>query len=170
MAFSPSKGRNTKMSGMDPLDMTPIMNLFIVLIPMLLTMLVTVQLSYISLNLTGNSGGGGGGTGAGSSGEKIKVVKVVLYNNRFVIEEEGSGSITIPTSVVNGQKKYDFIALDEAITSLKNRNPNLFNIKVVPYPDVTYETLVRSIDVCKIDGFPNVTYSTPETRFYEATN
>jgi hypothetical protein len=169
MAFSPSKGRNTKMTGMDPLDMTPIMNLFITIIPMLLTMLVTLQLSYISLNLAATSQGAGG-TGTGPGGEKIKVVKVVLYNNRIEIQEEGANSTTIPTYFTDGKLKYDFVALDAAITGVKTRNPNLYNIKVVPYPDVAYEILVRSIDVCKLDGFPNVTYSIPETRFYEATN
>lgn len=169
MAFSPSKGRNTKMTGMEPLDMTPIMNLFITIIPMLLTMLVTLQLSYISLNLAATSQGGGG-TGPGSGGEKIKVVKVILYNNRIEVQEEGASSTSIPTFFSNGIVKYDFVKLDEVISAVKERNPNLYNIKVVPYPDVTYEVLVRSIDVCKLDGFPNVTYSIPETRYYEATN
>jgi|WetSurMetagenome_2_1015567.scaffolds.fasta_scaffold241508_1 hypothetical protein len=169
MAFSPSKGRNTKMTGMDPLDMTPIMNLFITIIPMLLTMLVTLQLSYISLNLAATSQGGGG-NGAGAGGEKIKVVRVVLYNNRIEVQEEGAKSVTIPTYMADGIQKYDFISLDATISGIKQRNPNLYNIKVVPYPDVDYDTLVRSIDVCKLDGFPNVTYSIPETRYYEATN
>jgi len=157
------------MTGMEPLDMTPIMNLFITIIPMLLTMLVTVQLSYISLNLAATSQGGGG-TGNGPGGEKIKVVKVILYNNRIEVQEEGAKSTSIPTFFSQGNVKYDFVALDQTITDIKRRNPDLFNIKVVPYPDVTYNTLVRSIDICKIDGFPNVTYSIPETRYYEATN
>jgi hypothetical protein len=169
MAFSPSKGRNTKMTGMEALNMTPIINLFIVLIPMLLTMLVTLQLSYISLNLAAASQGGGG-NGMGPGGEKIKVVKVVLYNNRIEVLEEGAKSVVIPIYMEAGYPKYNFVALDSAIMDVKQRNPNLYNIKVVPYPDVTYDTLVRSIDVCKLDGFPNVTYSIPETRYYEATN
>jgi hypothetical protein len=169
MAFSPSKGRNTKMTGMEALDMTPIMNLFIVLIPMLLTMLVTVQLSYIALNLAATSQGSGG-SGSGPGGEKIKIVKVVLYNNRIEIQEEGASSTTIPAYFTGGKPKYDFVALDAAITGVKQRNPYLNNIKVVPYPDVAYEILVRSIDICKLDGFPNVTYSIPETRYYAATD
>jgi hypothetical protein len=169
MAFSPSKGRNTKMSGMEPLDMTPIMNLFITIIPMLLTMLVTLQLSYIALNLAATSQGNGG-SGTGPGGEKIKIVKVVLYDNRIEIQEEGVSSTNIPTYFANGQVKYDYVALDAAIISVKERNPNLYNIKVVPYPTVAYDTLIRSIDICKLDGFPNVTYSIPETRFYQASN
>jgi hypothetical protein len=137
---------------------------------MLLTMLVTVQLSYISLNMSATpTGGGGQGPGPGG-GEKVKVVKLILYNNRFELREEGGAAVTIPTIMESGRTKYNFIALDAAINSLKARNPQLFNIKVVPYPDVNYDTLVRSIDVCKMDGFPNVTYSIPETTYLEASN
>jgi biopolymer transport protein ExbD len=152
------------MSNPAPLDVTPILNVFIVIIPMMITMMVMIQISYISLSL---SAGGGGGAGAG---EKLKVVKVVLYNDKIEIQEEGSKGAIIPTYVDNGRTKYDFIALDTAITAVKQRNPNLLNIKVVPYPDVAYETLIRSIDICKLDGFPKVTYSIPETRFYQAAN
>ena len=57
--YSPSQGRNAqKSSGHQEVDLVPIMNLFVTLIPMLLSMVVLVSIAYISVDLTNPNASG----------------------------------------------------------------------------------------------------------------
>jgi len=163
MAFAPSKGRNIRKSEPVELDMTPIMNLFITIIPMLLTMMVTIQLSVISLNFASATGGGGAGAGAGGGGLE-KEVKLVLYKSGFELRDVSGAATNIPA--VEAGVKYNYFELDRALAAAKAKSQQVSTVKIVPYPDVTYDTLIRAIDVCKLNGFPTVSYSKPTTKYF----
>jgi len=155
MASGASKRRIQKSTGPQELNLIPIMNLFITIIPMLLIITVSVHLALLSLNLAASGGDdGGGGGGAGSGGDKIKEIKLVIYPDNFEIREEGKDMIKIPLE----EGRFNYFRLDTVLKEIKGRNPDVFEIKVTPYPDVIYDTLIRSIDVCKISGFPEVKY------------
>ncbi len=155
MAQGASKRRIQKSTGPQELNLIPIMNLFITIIPMLLIITVSVHLALLSLNLAASGGdGGGGGEGAASDSERVKEIKLVIYPDKFELREEGGDTFNI--ALIEG--RFDYFRLDELLEDIKSRNPEVFEIRVTPYPDVLYDTLIRSIDVCKLKGFPEVKY------------
>jgi hypothetical protein len=160
MASGASKRRIQKSTGPQELNLIPIMNLFITIIPMLLIITVTVHMAMLSLNLSASaSGEGGEGDGNGASGDKVVEIKIVIYPDKFEVREEGNEPVEIPLITTNeGTQKFDYFALDALLTEIKERNPEVYEIKVTPYPDVFYDTLIRAIDVSKVNGFPEVKY------------
>ncbi|MBW6515984.1 MAG: biopolymer transporter ExbD [Candidatus Cloacimonetes bacterium] len=161
MAFGASKRRIQKSSHLQEINLIPIMNLFITIIPMLLMITVTVHMALLSLNLTASGmSGTGEGSGVSGTGDKVKEIKLVLYVDRFELFEEGNVEpIVIPAGIFeDGELRHDYRALDLFIEDIKNRNMDINEIRIAPYPDVYYGTLIRAIDICKLRGFPEVKY------------
>ncbi len=162
MAYRPSEGRNQKQARPpEQPNLVPIMNLFITIIPFLLTMIVVSQLALIALNFSATGGGGESGNGGGSGPDKeIKVIIMASEGKQmfpgFEVREEGAGTYQIKNSENSG--RYNFLALDDKLRELKDRNTTINSISVVVYPDVIYESLIQTIDLCKQNGFPNVLY------------
>jgi hypothetical protein len=144
------------------------MNLFIVIIPMLMTIMVSVRLAMIEITLP-TAGGGAGGEGEGSEvvEEEIPMVlTLALFPDRFEIMVEGQKEITkIPQLDVG---LYDFIKLDEEVAELREQHPKQFTMEVLPDPTVRFDTLLRCIDICKSYDFPNIKYLTAATKYYKA--
>jgi hypothetical protein len=164
MASGVSKRRTQKGSDVQELNLMPIMNLFITIIPMLLMITVTVHMALLSLNLAASGGEGAGGEGGEASDvEKVKEIKIILYTDRIEIREEGvSDPILIPAIFSpDGSTRHDYLALDDHLTEIKSRNEDVFEIGITPYPDVYYGTLIRAIDISKLRGFPEVKYERP---------
>jgi len=169
--YRPSQGRNQR--GQTPPqepNLVPIMNLFMTIIPFLLQMIVISQVAMIALNFSSAGGGGGGGSEGGGSGGSEKEVKVIIMAREgnqmfpgFEIRETGVPSIFIRNSDFRGN--YNYLALNNTLESIKKNNAELTETTIVVYPDVLYETLIKSIDLCKQNGFPNVIYK-PATTYY----
>jgi len=173
MAYRPSAGRNQKSAGAPVApDLVPIMNLFLAIVPFLMLMLVISQVALVALNFT-STGGGGGGTGDGAGGgQDIKKVQIIVASAKdqgkdilpgFEIREPGTETVRVP--VVNGA--YDFVTLDTVIKGIKSRNPELIDINVLVYPQVLYGTLIKTIDLCKINQFVNVHYEVPKVEYFQ---
>ena len=140
-----------------PINLIPIMNLFIVIIPMLLMITVTVHMTILSLNLMASSGGGpGDGEGGGGSDEFR--IELILYPDRFELVEGSSAPTVIPLKEVRGVKQHDFTSLYNLILETKERHPDVGVIRIMPHDDLFYGTLVKAIDICKFNGFPEVIY------------
>jgi len=161
MASGASKRRIQKSAGMQDLNLIPMMNLFIIIIPLLLTITVTVHMAFLSLDLSASgTGGTGEADGVGQAETRIKEIRLILYSDRFEIREEGvNDPVIIPArSREDGSMVYDFGSLDNSLAEIKTRNTEIEEIKITPYPDVLYGTLIRAIDISKIRGFSEVKY------------
>jgi len=168
MAYGPSKNRSRSQNENREPNLIPIMNLFIVIIPMLMTIMVTVHLAMIEITLPTESAGGNGDDEAQELLEEDipKVITLALLPDRFEIMVEGMEDIiTIPQLSVG---TYDYFTLDENIARLKKSNENQGTIDLLPDPSVKFDTLLRSIDICKSNNFPNIKYLTSATKFYKA--
>lgn len=169
MAYRPSEGRNQKkQSPPEQPNLVPIMNLFMALIPFLLMMIVISQIALVALNFSAAGGGGGGGAGGG--GETPKEIKVIIMASEgnqifpgFEIRESEGGNIAIKNAENGG--RFNFMSLNNTLGNIKANNQGLGDITIVVYPDVLYETLIQTIDLCKQNGFPNVIYK-PATVSY----
>jgi len=173
MAYRASARRSQKSQATQPKepDTIPIMNLFLTIIPMLLFMVVVSQTALVALNFnSGDSGNGGSGAGAGGGEKKNEVVEIFIMAHDqpdaeifkgFRIKEPGKGSKEIRYS----NDEYDFNGLNKAIAELKQQNPNLIDISIIPYDNVKYGALLRTIDICKSNRISNVGISVRRTGF-----
>lgn len=73
----------------------------------------------------------------------------------FEIRGWEAGPVYIRNAEANGN--YNFVALNDALIKIKS-SMQMDNITLVVYPDVLYGTLIQTIDLCKLNGFPNVIY------------
>lgn len=172
MAYRPSEGRNQKkQTPPEQPNLVPLMNLFMTIIPFLLSIIVISQVAMVALNFSAaGTGGGEGGPGPGGSGleKEVKVIIMASSGNQvfpgFEIRGWDNGPVYIRNSDTGGN--YNFVSLNETLGKIKT-SMMVENITIVVYPDVMYGTLIQTIDLCKQNGFPNVIYK-PATVSYGA--
>jgi biopolymer transport protein ExbD len=170
MALAPSKSRNLLKKPPKEPNLIPIMNLFIVIIPMLMTIMVSVHLAMIEINLPTDVGGGGGDEEQLEEPEELPaVITLALYPDRFEIKVEDEKDVNkIPAlDTTTIPAIYDFAALDELMSTLKEDHEKQETIELLPDNAVKFDTLLRSIDICKSNGFSNIKYLTASTKYFK---
>ncbi len=150
-------------------NLVPIMNLFISIIPFLMLMIVISQVAMVALNFesSGEVGGTGGGAGGGGSDA---LLEIRLYASShvtglfpgFEIRDLDKKATKLPKI----GEAYDFASLEQQLVQLKDKYPDKSEVAVVVYPDVMYDTLIRTIDLCKQTGFVTVKYMNPKQMYY----
>jgi biopolymer transport protein ExbD len=127
------------------LDVTPFMNLMIVLVPVLLLSMVFTHTTVIDLNFPT-------GEGASDAFDPDAVhLEVVVKGDTLVVADGRGGTIkTIPR--VDGV--YDFAQLSLVMQELKRRMPEKQDITVLLEQETDYQTLVTIMD--KVRSYPTV--------------
>jgi len=166
MAYGPTKSRSRSQNELREPNLIPIMNLFIVIIPMLMTIMVTVHLAMIEITLPTEGAGNGGDDSQEQVEDISRVITLALLPDRFEIMVEGIEDIISIPQLSAGT--YDYFTLDRNMAHLKNANEKQGTIDILPDPAVKFDTLLRSIDICKSNNFPNIKYLTSSTKFYKA--
>jgi biopolymer transport protein ExbD len=155
MINGPSSRRRLSREETD-LNLIPIMNLFIVIVPMLITMWVSVQMAMLAIDISS-------GTASSVSNQKIKLkkIEVGLFKNDIQVKVQGDKNVLhIPViDSLTVPRKYDMFALDRKLAEIHKRYPEQKGITLVPAPDVKYNTLLKAIDISKFNGFENIEYS-----------
>jgi biopolymer transport protein ExbD len=151
-------------------NLVPIMNLFLTIIPFMLMLVVISQVALVALNFSQGEGGGGS-SGGGGGGKDIEKVEIIIVDDQyarknnflgFEIREPGMDAKLISAISQN----YDFVALDKQIKSIRDRKADLIDITVTVYPNVLYGDLIKTIDLCKANGFTQVHYNRPTASYY----
>jgi hypothetical protein len=143
------------------------MNLFVTIIPFLMLMVVISQVALVALNFTSEGGQGAAGTGGGG-GESTKQIEIHL----MLLDNPDAGlfqGMEIRDKIDGTEHKlpvleegvYDFYRLNNLLIDLKKRHVDTSEIAVIVHPEVVYDTLIRTIDLCKQNGFPTVHYKNP---------
>jgi biopolymer transport protein ExbD len=154
-------GRGKKRRGSEQgepidLDMTPMMNMLIILISFLVTMVVFTQLAVIKFNLPSAGGEGTEAAQPDTAQAKQEVdITLVISESGFQIVGEGSKKDPIP----KGPKGYDFKALGESMERLHSEYPGAESVVMLIDTSVIYQDIVDAMDVCRGKRFPNVLLS-----------
>lgn len=168
--YRPSEARQQKgQTAPEEPNLVPIMNLFVTIIPFLMLMIVLSQVAMIAMNFesSGETGGAGDGQGGGGSEELIEI--------RLYASEHETGLFPgfeirdvdrTVTKLPKVGESYDFASLQQMLVQLKDKYPDKSEIAVVVYPDVMYDTLIRTIDLSKQNGFVTVKYMNPKQMYY----
>lgn len=121
------------------LDITPFMNLMIVLVPVLLLNMVFAHTSVLELNFPNMDG---------SSAEEQKELQlqVMIFDDQLVVADNQGGVIkTIPQK----EAAYDYELLGEVMQELKRRLPEKRSITIMPSSETNYQALVSVMDTVR---------------------
>lgn len=136
--------RHRRLTSEADLDITPFLNLMIVLVPVLLLGMVFSQIRTIELNFPGSS------SGEASLSEELRLVVTLIPGGLEVSDSEQGLIRQLP--VKDGAQ--DFAALRETLRAIKSRVPEKTDLVLEVGPDVDYQTLVTTMDT--IRSYPAV--------------
>lgn len=139
------RSRRAKHTEAADLDVTPFMNLMIVLVPVLLLSMVFTHTTVIDLNFPA-------GEAAASEIDLENVhLEVSVYADRLIVAD-GRGGVIKKLPKVDGE--YDFAELSLVMQELKRRMPEKEDITILLQEDINYQTLVSVMD--KVRSYPAV--------------
>lgn len=130
--------------GNEDIDVTPFMNLMVVLIPVLLLSMSFTQISVLELKLP-ELGGGAGISADPQSSLEIEVSDVgykVYYPDNHLLK-------SVPKVQGLEEKEFDTEQLSQVLQAVKEKVPSKKDILVRSKPHVQYQDVVTAIDTVK---------------------
>ncbi|WP_417514134.1 ExbD/TolR family protein [Marinobacter sp.] len=121
------------------LDITPFMNLMIVLVPVLLLNMVFAHTSVLELNFP---------TGESLTPDKVEElqIQVVIHSDRLVVADNQGGVIK---AIARNDGEYDFVVLKDVMKEIKSRVPDKKDIIIMPSQETSYQALVSVMDTVR---------------------
>ncbi len=123
------------------LNITAFMNLMVILVPFLLITAVFSRLAILELNLPG------------SSSEPVEPqdqsfqLEVIVRQDKIEVGDRNQGLLGI---YPNGDEGYDFAAVADKLTELKERYPSKTDASILLEQDISYDTLVQIMDTVRV--------------------
>lgn len=127
------------------LDVTPFMNLMIVLVPVLLLSMVFTHTTVIDLNFPASDAGG-----APQDADVVHLEVTVTADALVVADGRGGVIKRLPRTAAG----HDYAALSEVMQALKRRMPEKRDIMVLLEEETPYQTLVSVMDAVR--SYPTV--------------
>jgi biopolymer transport protein ExbD len=126
--------------GADELNVTPFMNLMVVLVPFLLVSAVFSEYSVHNLNLPSLVGGV-----SDNRGDKPKLaLEVVIRSNSLdVIDANSGGRLKL---IPNQVKGHDYVALNDYLLQVKASYPSVKAVTLLFESEVPYDVLISTMD------------------------
>ncbi|MFZ5518224.1 MAG: ExbD/TolR family protein [Candidatus Zhuqueibacterota bacterium] len=166
MAFRPSFRRNVTQEEAE-LNMTPVMNLMVCLIPLLLTSAQFIKIGIIDLNLPPAIGASVSQMEAPKETEKKLDLAVTITDEGFFISSslailrgsEGEG----PSIPLMTDGEYNFVELSNKLYELKRKAIGNFSdtekIVIQAEPEINYQLVVNTLDAARNISVEGKTFS-----------
>lgn len=142
-------GREKSLKAED-LNIMPVMNLFLILVPFLLLTAVFVKISIIEFSLPG----------ADAVQNKQQAGKPVV--TFLTITEKGFDlkSKNFKTPFIEKQgETFNFEILTQNLRAVKQLHQTSEDIIIAPVSSIKYEVIIQVMDRCRENGFPNISIS-----------
>lgn len=134
-------------------NIIPVMNIFLLLIPFLLLTAAFVRLAVVELSLPSLSKGPTEQMQQRS--EKLLLVILAIKETGFQLKAQG-----FKFDPLNNQNnQYNYSQLIEQLKQIKQLHPYAEDIFISPESKVKYDTIIKVMDRCRETGFPNVSIS-----------
>ena len=144
------RGITTAKEEMVELELAPLMNFFMILVPFLSVMAVFVNLAVVDFSLPpGVSDESMAGDGSESNELDLSIV---ITKNGYTIM--GSGQKLPQVEKIDG--KYDFPGLIRQLKAVKYKYPQQESIVLMIESDVLYEDIIHFMDKCRESQYPNI--------------
>lgn len=139
----------------DDLQMTPIMNVFLILVPFLLLTASFVKIAILEMSLPSLS-----------QQETPQAVKQEQHKqlvlNMLAIRENGielkSPTFDFPF-IGKKDEQYDLEQLKENLQQIKSKFPDSEDVVIQPEDAIKYDIVIKVMDRCRESGFPNISIS-----------
>jgi hypothetical protein len=179
MGHGPSKNRKLSREH-TPINLISIMNLFIVIIPMLISMWAAFQMAVLYIDVSG--GGAGSGASASAANDEptqTDNIRIGLFQGSFelVVEDANGKRIweqKLPVHDSNGAKVYPLTELEEQLKVLREKYSQknskgefvYSTVGIFPDPQLKYDILLKTIDICKYNNFVTIKYLTSQMAIF----
>ena len=153
MNLKKSMGRERKIKDVD-VNIIPVMNIFLLLIPFLLLTAAFVQLAIVEISLpTLNK------NRSKQVQQKPKnLVLILLSVKERGFQLKSPGFKFQPVNKINNNK-YNYKKIVEQLKQIKNKHPHAEDIIISPEAKVKYDIIIKVMDRCRETGYPNVSLS-----------
>jgi biopolymer transport protein ExbD len=129
------------------LDVTPVMNLFMVLIPFLVSMAVFTHLAVVEFSLPPSN------TSADELSQTKELdISIVITADGFRIVGTAKKLDMIPKA----RNQYQFEQLRTLLKAIKFEYPSQKSVVLVIEADVIYDDIIKFMDICRESQFPDV--------------
>jgi biopolymer transport protein ExbD len=129
------------------LDVTPMMNLFMAMIPFLVSMAVFTHIAAVEFSLPPAQSADGVATDS-----KELDISIVITENGFRIVGTGKKLDLVP--MVHGQ--YQFEQLRSLLKAIKFEYPSQKSVVLVMDSNVLYDDIIKFMDICRESQFPDI--------------
>jgi biopolymer transport protein ExbD len=138
-------------------DMTPMMNILIILISFLVTMVVFTHLAVVKFNLPPTQGDNASTQDAPAIAQpsEQKDLTVIVSESGFHVLLEGKTFDPLPLSA----KGYDLKGLAAHLKEVKSLMPFNENVVLLIDSAVQYQDIINTMDICRENQFPKVLLS-----------
>ena len=135
------------------LNVTPVMNVFLILVPFLLLTAVFVRVAVLELSLPSLSK-------KSTQSKQVQPQQLVLNfltigPDGFQLKSKGMNFPKIPLK----DGKYDFETLAKQLKQIKQKYEASEDVIIAPDSQIRYEIIVHVMDTCRESGFPNISIS-----------
>jgi len=136
------------------INITPVMNVFVILIPFLLLTASFVKIAIIDFSLPSAEQSSPNVLNKNDL-KQLTVLVVSIDPKGFQVKT--SEKKLPPVKKINA--KFDYNALGDRLKSVKKKYPKLEDVIISPDATIKYETIVKVMDKCREVGFPNFSIS-----------
>ena len=152
MNLRKAMGREHEIKDSD-VNIIPVMNIFLLLIPFLLLTAAWVRLAVIELSLPSL----GKDRAEQIQHDPKKLVLVILAIKETGFQLKSPGFKFDP--VTNLNENYDYPKIVEQLKQIKQTHPQAEDIIISPDVKVKYDIIIQVMDKCRESGFSNVSLS-----------
>lgn len=137
----------------EELQLTPIMNVFLIIIPFLLMTASFVQMAILELNLPNL---GGRRSQASQTEQKAVIINLLMIKETgFELKSPDLQFSPIPRQ----GNQYSLNGLKAELGRIKGRYQDSEDIIIQPESTIKYELIIHVMDTCREAGFPNISIS-----------
>jgi len=132
------------------IDVSSYLNVFLSILPLLITMAVFSQLAVVEFSLPPAQSDGQ--TAAAAAEQKELDISIVITKSGFRIVGTGKQLDLVPTE----RGRYLFDQLRALLQAIKFQYPSQKSVVLVAEGDVLYDDLIQFMDVCRESQFPDI--------------
>lgn len=139
-------------AGETDVNLTAVMNIFLILIPFLLLTATFVRIAVLELSLPSLERQ----RQAVSTRTESAVLNILLIrDDGFQLKSPEMTFAALPKT----DEAYNWQQLDEQLERVKQKYPESEDIFISPENSILYETIISVMDRCRDAGFPNISIS-----------
>ena len=139
----------------DDLQMTPIMNVFLILVPFLLLTASFVKIAILEMSLPSLSQQATPQPVTPEQHKQLVLNMLAIRQNGFELK---SPTFNFPF-IAKKDEQYDLEQLKANLQQIKNKFPDSEDVVIQPEDAIKYDVMIKVMDRCRESGFPNISIS-----------